>query len=467
MKTQCPRIMITGTGSGCGKTTLTCGLLSALKLSGKKAAAFKCGPDYIDPMFHTEVLGTQSRNLDLYLCGEETVKYLFARNAEQADIAVIEGVMGMYDGLGFQDDTCSANHVARVTETPQLLAVNVRGKSISLAAEISGYMNYAPNRLAGVILNNCSAAMYPAYRNMLDEQLGIRCYGYMEHLPDAEVGSRHLGLITAAEIDDLKQRMRQLGQAALKTLDMEGIMALASSAVPVGYSDPEITRVCREPVRIGIAKDRAFCFYYQDALDLLEDLGAELIPFSPVRDTGLPEHLDGLIFGGGYPELYLEQLSGNGSMRGAIRGAARQGMPVYAECGGFMYLGESIESEGRRWETAGVIPGNSRMTDRLVRFGYKELTADKDGVLCRAGEKTRCHEFHYSDTDTYGEDFTAENRRGRTWKTGWHTPSLYAGYPHMHFWSNPAFAANFVRACSYYRDSGNKGGAGGEDSSWR
>lgn len=454
MKDRIPRVMIVGSGSGCGKTTVTCALLAALKDRKKNITAFKCGPDYIDPMFHSEVLGTKSRNLDLFLCGEEIVRYLMAADASGSDMAVVEGVMGMYDGAGFDDDSCSANHISRVTATPELLVVNVRGKSLSLAAEVSGYLGFMENNVRGVILNNCSAAMYRAYEKLLREKLGVRCYGYMPYVSSAEIGSRHLGLITAAEISDLRERMRRLGQEALTTLDMDGIMELASTAPELEYMAPQIHGSSLKDVPIAIARDKAFCFYYEDSLELLRRLGAELIPFSPLTDKKVPDGVMGMIIGGGYPEVHVAQLAANKSMLESVRDAVAGGMPVYAECGGFMYLGRSITEGDERYEMAGAIPGNSVMTDRLIRFGYKTLTAKADNLMCRKGDSIKCHEFHYSDTDDCGNGFTAENKRGNTWDAIQASDSIFAGYPHMHLWSNVRFAENFVERCRNYGGGG-------------
>jgi cobyrinic acid a,c-diamide synthase len=454
LKDRIPRVMIVGSGSGCGKTTVTCALLAALKEREKKITAFKCGPDYIDPMFHSEVLGTRSRNLDIFLCGEDTVRYLLASDAAGSDMAVIEGVMGMYDGAGFEDDDCSANHISRATATPELLVVNVRGKSLSLAAEVGGYLGFMENNIRGVILNNCSSAMYGAYEQLLREKLGVRCYGYMPYVSNAEIGSRHLGLITAAEIADLKERMKRLGQEAMATLDLDGIMELAAAAGELEYEEPQISESAVKDVPIAIARDKAFCFYYEDSLELLRRLGARLIPFSPLEDRELPAGVRGIIIGGGYPEVHIAQLSENKDMMASIRKAVKEGMPVYAECGGFMYLGQSITEGAERYETVGAIPGNSVMTDRLVRFGYKTLTARKNNLMCRRGDTIKCHEFHYSDTDDCGDGFTAANRRGRSWDAIQTSDSIFAGYPHLHLWSNVRFAENFVEKCRSYGGGG-------------
>lgn len=450
MKTDVNRIMLVGTGSGCGKTTVTCGLLQALKDRGLAAASFKCGPDYIDPMFHSEIIGTKSRNLDLFLCGENTVKYLLSENARDADAAVIEGVMGMYDGMGFDDDSFSANHISRVTATPEILVTGVRGKSISLLAELSGYLNFGENQIAGVILNNCSAGMYPVYKKMIEERLSIRCYGYLPKVAEAELGSRHLGLVTAEEIDDLREKMEALGRAAAESLDIDGILELAHAAPALECDGIDALPVTDRPVKIAVARDKAFCFYYEDNFMLLKRLGAELIPFSPMEDKELPAGVSGLILGGGYPEEHLQELSANASMLAAVRAAVKGGMPVYAECGGFMYLGETIEKDGENYEMAGALPGHSHMTDKLVRFGYKTLTANRDNLMCREGEQIRCHEFHYSDSDRPGNGFTASKGK-RSWQAVEAGDTIFAGYPHIHLWSNLRFAENFVKKCEAFK----------------
>ena len=449
MKNRINRVMIVGTGSGCGKTTMMMGLLKALLESGLTVSSFKCGPDYIDPMFHSEIIGTKSRNLDLYLCGSSTVRYLLEKGAEGTDIAVIEGVMGMYDGMGFHDDEFSANHISRETETPQLLVVNVRGKSVSLLAELSGYLHFKENRIRGVLLNHCSAAMYPAYKAMIEEALPLRVCGFLPPVREAEIGSRHLGLVTAEEVEDLKNKIEALGRVAADTLDLSAVREIAQAAPELETEEIVLAPAAEKPVRIGVAKDKAFCFYYEDNFRLLSALGAEPVFFSPLADSCLPADICGLILGGGYPEEYLSQLAENRKMREAVRGAVQSGMPVYAECGGFMYLGETIEKEGKIYPMAAAVSGNFHMTAHLVRFGYKELTANRDNLMCKAGEKIRCHEFHYSDTDHYGDGFTAE-KRGKTWQTIVAGDTVFAGYPHLHLWSNIRFAENFVRKCSAF-----------------
>ena len=487
MKSNIPRVMLVGTGSGCGKTTVTCSLLKALKNRNMDVTSFKCGPDYIDPMFHSEIIGTKSRNLDVFLCGENTVKYLLHKNSKDGEIAVIEGAMGIYDGMGFEDDSFSANHISLLTHTPEILVVNVRGKSLSLAAQLYGFINFRKNNIKGVILNNCSVAMYPIYEKMLEEKLGLKTYGFLPQLREAEIGSRHLGLVTAGEIEDIKEKIEILGTAGEEYLDIDGILALGRNSekppftydeVPIQtYSDKRSNGKlqCLGSVNIAVAKDKAFCFYYEDNFDLLRLLGANLIPFSPIEDEKLPDNIQGLILGGGYPEEYLSLLSGNGSMMRSIKSAISKGLPTYAECGGFMYLGDSITKDEKTYKMVGAIRGNSHMTSGLVRFGYKTLTAEVGNMMCLKGETIRCHEFHYSDSDNNGDSFTATKGK-RSWKcivtdanvtdinifsdnisgdnvSGDNTAcgNLFAGYPHFHLWGNPTYGENFIKACKAYR----------------
>ena len=445
-----PRVALVGTGSGCGKTTVTCALLQALVNRNIKVSSFKCGPDYIDPMFHQKVIGTPSRNLDLFFCGEETVRYLFCQAAAEAELSVIEGVMGMYDGIGGDTQQASSNHLAMATETPEILVVQVRGMSLSVGAVLEGFARFAPNRLAGVIFNGASAKMYPLYADMA-QKAGLRPLGYFPKIPQAAVESRHLGLVTAGEIQNLKEKMQLLADAAQQTLDLDGILALARSAPPLSCREPALPDPLPRPVRVGVAQDEAFCFYYADNLQLLQRLGAELVPFSPLRDKALPPRLDGLYLGGGYPELHGAALANNQSMRQAVRQAVAGGMPTVAECGGFLYLQQSLtDREGHSYPMAGALPGEGRMTGSLVRFGYVRLVARRDQMLADAGGSLRGHSFHYSDTTQNGDGFTAEKRNGQFLcaQTG---PRLYAGYPHLYFWSNPDAAARFLAQCAGYQ----------------
>lgn len=435
------RVLIAGTGSGCGKTTLTCALLSTLKNRGIDVGAAKCGPDYIDPMFHRSVIGAPSTNLDSFFFDENTLRFLLAKNGGGRALTVIEGVMGYYDGLGLTAAEASAYDIARITETPVILTVNARGASLSILAQIKGFLDFVPESfIRGVILNNCSEKVCSALAPEIESRLKIKPLGFMPRMTECEIGSRHLGLITADEIGDIKEKMQRLALQAEKSVDIEGIIALAASAPELEFEPMTVNK--REPVRIALARDKAFCFYYEDSLDLLREMGAELVPFSPIADARLPEGVHGLYLGGGYPELYLDALSVNVTMRESIRRALNNGLPCVAECGGFMYLTEAI---GER-PMVGFIKGKSFDNGRLTRFGYAVLTAEEDGMLCRKGGSIPAHEFHHWDSEDPGSGFTARKPDGRSRPCVHASDTLYAGYPHIHFYANPEFAEGFYNA---------------------
>jgi cobyrinic acid a,c-diamide synthase len=444
MEYSVPRLVIAGTHSGCGKTTVTCAVLQALVSRGMKVAAFKCGPDYIDPMFHSRVIGAKSSNLDLFFFDENTLNYLLMKNAAECAVSVIEGVMGYYDGLSFSSTRASTFDVARATSSPAVLVVDARGAALSVLAAIHGFLTFYPDSLIrGVILNGCTAASYALLAVEIKARFGgrVRPFGFLPALPECALESRHLGLVTAAEVENLREKLRVLAEQAGRTVDLDGLLELAQSAPPVRCQPVELPRY--EPVRIAVAKDRAFCFYYEDSLEALAEMGAELVPFSPLEDHALPPGIHGLYLGGGYPELYAEALSQNVSMRASVKSALERKLPCIAECGGFMYLTESIGD----YPMVGFLPGRSFDTGGLVRFGYVRLRAKADTMLCCAGEEIAAHEFHHWDSAHTGDAFTAISGTGTTWDCAFGTEHLYAGYPHFHFYSNPAFAAGFYEAC--------------------
>lgn len=457
MERNIPRLLIGGTHSGCGKTTVVSAVLRALVLRGDAPAAFKCGPDFIDPMFHRAALGVSSRNLDLFLCGGDTVRALLAENTENAAVAVIEGAMGFYDGVGGSTDEASACDLARQTDTPAVLVVQARGASLSLAAMLRGFLEFAPNTLKGVILNGVSPAMYGFYRDIIEKHTPLRVYGHLPMDRACALPSRHLGLVTADEIEDLQMRLDRLAAHAEACIDLNGLADLACSAPPLSYALAVHPRVCQAPVRIGIARDRAFCFYYEDGLDVLRACGAELVPFSPLSDAALPENLHGLYLGGGYPELHGAALTANEAMRNAVRRAVKSGVPTLAECGGFLYLHESLtDAQGNTYPMAGAIAGGARLTARLQNFGYVTLTAKHDTMLLPKGASVPAHEFHYTVSDDGGSALTAQKpQSSKTWQCVYSTDSLFAGYPHLHFAGCPALAAAFVRRCASYRKEQN------------
>lgn len=445
-----PRILIAGTASGTGKTTVTCALLRALVWQGLKVAALKCGPDFIDPMFHREVIGAKSGNLDIFLSGEEGVKFLLAKNSENADISILEGVMGYFDGISFGSWEGSSYHIAKATQTPSVLIVNTRGMGRSLKAILRGFLEEGEGTLCGVIFDCCREEMYFSYRDVAKE-LRINSYGFLPPLPGALLKSRHLGLVTAREISDIDHKLDILGNAAKKSLDLKGLVDLALSAPPLSVQDLWRDVKKNFPVRLGVAKDQAFCFYYEDELDLFIEFGAKIIFFSPLNDSALPQDLDGIYLPGGYPEEYCSTLSENSPMRKSIFTAVSAGMPTLAECGGFMYLLEKIKrGDGTSYPMVGALPGKAFMTDRLSRFGYKTIIALKDNLLCKKEEKLPCHEFHYSDSSNNGGDFFCE-KRGKIEYMIHASESLFAGYPHFNLSVRPYNVERFLSKCMDYR----------------
>jgi cobyrinic acid a,c-diamide synthase len=439
------RILIAGTHSGCGKTTLTCALLSALKRRGLRVAAFKCGPDYIDPMFHREAIGVPSRNLDPFFC---TPAQLRAQLDTDADVAVLEGVMGYYDGVG-ADGHCSTYDVAKSTDTPTVLVVHARGACTSLGAVIRGFKAYRdPSHIVGVIFNNATEATYPMLKTVAEKE-GVAPLGFLPSIKDFAIESRHLGLKTPHEIEDIQSKLAKLGELAEKRIDIETLLELSaeSASNDKNARGPQPSRGKPKRCRVAVARDKAFCFLYPENIELLEEAGAEIAYFSPLSDRALPPAVNGLYLCGGYPELYPEELSANRSMRASIRQAIDAGLPTIAECGGFLYLHRTIDAV----PTVGVIDGDAFKTERLQHFGYVLLTAERDNLLCRKGEQIRSHEFHYYTGTANGADFTAQKPFGeRSWPCVHASETLWAGFPHLYFPANPVFAENFMRKCESY-----------------
>ncbi|TGY98328.1 cobyrinate a,c-diamide synthase [Petralouisia muris] len=485
-KSGFPRIMIAAPASGSGKTLITCGLLKALANRGLHPVSFKCGPDYIDPMFHRKALGIPARNLDLFFTGEETTRTLFQRAAAQADISLLEGVMGFYDGAGGVTSYASSYELAKVTDTPVILVVNARGMSLSLLPLIQGFLEFREDsRIAGVILNQISPASYGVMKEKIEEALPVKALGYVPKAPKLALESRHLGLVTPEEVEDIQDRLQSFAQLLEETLDIEGVLKCARKAAPLpvtedgilekrkeangetaGKSCPVLARENQKEqnahptkgedshrIRIGIARDEAFCFCYEENLELLEQMGAELAFFSPLHDKQLPSGISGLILYGGYPELYAQELSGNDKMRGQISSCLNSGMPYLAECGGFLYLQESMEDlEGRAWPMAGVCPGTAHYTGKLGRFGYITLTAREEGQLLQPGGVLRAHEFHYFDCTENGQSYHGKKPfGGREWDCIRGGANYAAGFPHLYYYSNPGFAERFLDKCREFR----------------
>jgi cobyrinic acid a,c-diamide synthase len=435
-------VLISGTKSGCGKTTVTCAILTALKARGLALTAFKCGPDYIDPMFHRSVLGISSYNLDPFFMDDEHLQHHFAVH-NTGDIAIIEGAMAYYDGIAFSD-RASSYQVARAIKTPVILVLDAKSVGNSLGAELEGFIRYrADSNIKGVIFNGASKAYYEGIKSITDDS-GIISFGYVPKNDDYSITSRHLGLVSAGEIPQLQQKLELLGKVAEETIDLDGLLGLAGNS----FNHKAITDdAVRHDVRVGVARDASFCFIYRENLDLLRSLGCELVFFSPLNDNHLPQQLHGLYLAGGYPEIFVQKLSNNKTMRDEIRATINSGMPTIAECGGFLYLHKTLDN----FPMVDVINGEAHGTKKLQRFGYITLRAEKDNMLCREGEEIRSHEFHYWESGVAGNDWLAfkagnENK----YLCAYATENLYAGFPHIYFPANPSFAYNFVKKIKEY-----------------
>ena len=436
--------------SGSGKTTMTCALLMALKRRGCAPCAFKSGPDYIDPMFHRAVLGVESRSLDLFFSAPETVRALYAKGAAGHGAAVCEGAMGFYDGLGGVSDRASAWHLADTLDLPVLLVVEPKGQSLTLAAELKGLDSFrTPSHIAGILLNNCTARMYALLAPMLEKETGLPVLGFLPKLPEAVIGSRHLGLYTAAEVENLQQKLALLADAAEEHIDWPRLLALCEKEPP---ALPEKAPQPPARVRIAVAQDEAFCVTSAETREAFRDAGAEVVFFSPLRDTALPENIGGLYLPGGYPELHARELSENTSLLREIKQKIESGLPTAAECGGFLYLGQSLtDAEGQSWPMAGVLPGEAKDAGRLVRFGYAALSADSDSMLFRAGESFPIHEFHHWDSTANGAALAAKKPvGGAEWRCGFVNEHFYAGFPHL-YWAGTPLPQRFAAAAENYR----------------
>lgn len=452
--------MITAASSGSGKTMITCGILELFKRKGLNPLACKCGPDYIDGLFHKQVLELEGMNLDSYFEAPEELRDKYSR-LSKGHLPVVEGVMGYFDGLGGSTTRASSWEVAHILDLPAVLVVDARGASVSLAALIKGFLEFERSmgsQIKAVIFNRMSPMLYPRIRELVERETGIRAAGFVPELDFLKVGSRHLGLVLPEEIAGLREQMNRLGKCLEETIDWEFLAELGAEKEERDALEEENTEAsCTAAFsfRLGIAMDEAFCFYYQDNLRLLERLGGELVYFSPIHDRSLPEQLDGLILGGGYPELYCEALSLNESMREAVKKAAEGGLPVLGECGGYLYLLEELEAEdGRIWPMTGVLKGKGYKKGKNSRFGYIGVEAEKDSLYLKPGEQIRGHEFHYWDCEVLEEEWVMRAKKpvgNRSWPCMRIKNQVMAGFPHLFYPSCPAFAVRFAKACVRYK----------------
>ncbi|MEG0875174.1 MAG: cobyrinate a,c-diamide synthase [Clostridiales bacterium] len=443
--------VLSGTQSGSGKTTISMALMAAFRKKGLIVQPFKVGPDYIDPMYHTAATGRKSRNLDSFMLDENTISYLADKNAKDADVAIIEGVMGLYDGLGGFSKEGSTAHISEILDVPVILLINGNGMSLSVAAMVNGYRDFSPTtKIAGVILNNVkNDSGYLHLKEIIETVSKVPVFGYLPKNEKFALNDRHLGLYCSEEITDLEEKLAVLATAITEHCDLDKILA-ATTYKPRNIKAPILPQPIKQRVKIGVAKDSAFNFYYQDSLDLMVELGADIVNFSPIRDEKLPE-VDGVFFGGGYPELHLEELSQNKAFMSDLKSKLEDGLPCYGECGGFIYLGKSMTMEEKTYELTGFYPFDFAMSDRLQHFGYMEAEINPDSPL--SGQEKlniKGHEFHYTkriDEVEYPTEYTVKKKR-RTkevfWEEGFKKNNCLGGYPHFNFYANPKAAKNFL-----------------------
>lgn len=459
--TKIPRLMIAAPASGSGKSLVASGLMAAFARKGP-VQGFKVGPDYIDPMYHSAATGRPARNLDTWMLPHETVRRGFVRASRGEELSIIEGVMGLFDGYDSSPLNGSSAEVARLLGAPVILVIDCARMSGSAAAVAHGFHTFLPEVcLAGVICNRVGSERHAAWLREAIERLGIPVLGCLPRLPNLQVPERHLGLFTVAERPDaVRAFLSAAADAMQQYLDLSAIRALAESAVDMEWPGlPGETLAPAPDVRLAVAEDEAFCFYYEDNLDELRRAGAEIVPFSPLKDERLPPDIRGIYLGGGYPELYAAQLSANRSLLDEIRAAHQRHLPIYAECGGLMYLTEGIHlPDGCRasrdtgdFPLAGLIPGWCNMGARL-NMGYREIETLQPGLFGPAWQTLRGHEFHYSAWENPAPEksvyrISPRNNGDQSRLDGFVQGNLQAAYVHLHFGQNPQLAENFVQAC--------------------
>ena len=449
-----PAVVIAGVRSGVGKTTIATGIMGALTRRGITVQPFKAGPDYIDPSYHEVACRVPSRNLDTWLLPHRTVLELFQRAASRRQISVVEGVMGVFDGHANLSEEGSTAELAKLLNAPVILVADARKVARSVAAEVLGYQHFDPElRIVGVILNGVGGPRHLEFcRPQIEATTGLPVLGYLPRRDDFVQPERHLGLIPTVEGTVARQWYDSVISQVEETIDLDRIVELAATCDPAPVR-PEAYPEEAQPkrARIAIARDKAFSFYYQDSLDLLEAWGAELAPFSPLEDGRLPEGAGGLYIGGGFPEMFAANLADNTPMHAAIRGAVERGVPVYAECGGLMYLGRSLSDlEGVQYPMVGAIPAVSAMSDRRLALGYREVESRTDSPLMRRGQRVRCHEFHWSTLEEPPRPeqsvYRVVDQDNRA--DGFQVGSVWASYVHIHLGSDPSMARRFVDTCA-------------------
>ncbi|WP_321418838.1 cobyrinate a,c-diamide synthase [uncultured Desulfobacter sp.] len=448
-------IVVAGVSSGCGKTTITLGLMAAFKRRGLRVAPFKAGPDFIDPGHHTTITGVSGRNLDGWMLKKRTNLDIFRQNTGQADISVVEGVMGLFDGYDGRSEAGSTAQLAKWLDLPVLLVVDARSMARSAGALVQGFENFDPDlKFAGVVFNKVGSSVHLDYLTQaLEGNVTMPCLGGVGRNPDTEIPSRHLGLVTSDD-HGLGLRMQNaLADLVENCMDLDAFLDTLPS-IPADKPAPAEKKPAF--VRIAVARDAAFCFYYPENIEMLEQAGAQIVYFSPLSEPGLPDNIDGLYLGGGYPELHAATLAQNTEFRQAVAMACRNNMPIYAECGGFMALCRTLEDlNGQSHDMVGCFGFTCRMSKRLRALGYREITLRHDTILGPKGLTARGHEFHYSSIDDHDEKTVynvSDRSGGNRVVPGFETNRTLGSYLHLHFKSNPDVPKHFVQACFQYQN---------------
>lgn len=452
-------LIVAGTKSGCGKTTVSLGLMAALKRRGLKVAPFKIGPDFIDPGHHTRITGCVSRNLDGWMLSKDYNLDLFRQHAADADLAIVEGVMGLFDGYDGKSEAGSTAQMAKWLNLPVVLMVDARSMARSVAAMVSGFENFDNDlTFAGVIFNNLGSDQHLRYlKDALEDNVHMACMGGIQRNETIAIPERHLGLVTQQDHELTPDNIDALANLLEETIDLDRLIAVLPDIKQPAGSKGQSGVAGTKQVRIGVARDNAFCFYYQDNFDLLEQNGAELVYFSPIYDRHLPPDIDGLYFGGGYPELNAALLEDNAGLREEVKENCLRGMPIYGECGGFMYLCSQLEDqEGKRHAMADCFPFNTKMSPRLKALGYREVALRVDTIIGKSGQRIRGHEFHYSELKKLSPEiktvYQISDRTGLNKPPdGYLVHRTLGSYNHLHFGSQPQAARILVDSCYVYQ----------------
>jgi cobyrinic acid a,c-diamide synthase len=445
-------IVVAGVASGVGKTTVAVGIMAALARRGLRVQPFKVGPDYIDPTYHRAACGVPSRNLDSWMLPHHHLRELFARAVAGGDVAVVEGVMGLFDGASPDSDEGSTAQVAKLLGLPVLLVADARKVARSVAATVLGFQRFDPQvRMVGVLLNGIASPRHLDYcRRPIEQAVGLPVVGYLPRRDDLQLPERHLGLVPEVEGPVARDFFDRLAAQVEASVDLDLLLRLAEAPDP---APPPPLLFPPQPLPTGaavaVARDRAFSFYYQDALDLLSAWGAEVVPVSPLEDASLPPGVGALYLGGGFPELYARELAENAPFLQSVREAARRGLPIYAECGGLMYLArELVDAQGKAHPLAGLLPLRTSMEGARLQLGYRRVRALADGPVLAAGQEARGHEFHYSRLEVLEEApaaYEVLDQPGRL--EGFRVGSVWASYVHLHFAASPHMAPRLVAAC--------------------